>query len=155
MQNRATQNLPQKISYLPTFRKTLGILEYWNKYIYSSLTTIYMLYIGLVFSPFQFPLVLFLTNKNSSPIPISLNLFQFHSSNSNSKPIRTNYAYFSILSKFIIQPTLNACIKKLYEVLVLSAYCVIIETGRGTSCDHACLPFHGDMKLTSTNWRLQ
>lgn len=71
-----------------------------------------MLYIGLVFLAFLFSVILFLTNKNSNPIPISLNLFQFHSSNSNSKPIRTNYEYFSILSKFIIQPTLNACIKK-------------------------------------------
>ena len=71
-----------------------------------------MLYIGLVFFTFLFPVVLFLTNKNSSPIPISLKLFQFQPNHSNSKPIRTNYAYFYILSKFIIQPTLNNCIKK-------------------------------------------
>ena len=109
VQNHATQN-PTHISQLPT--KCTGILEYWNKYIYSSSTTIYMLYIGLVFSSFSIPLVLFLTNKNSSPIPISLNLFQFQPHNSNSKQISPNYAYFSTHSKFIVQPTLNTCVKK-------------------------------------------
>lgn len=95
-----TLSKPQSIfSSLPTSRKSFGILEFWNKYIYSSLTTIYMLYIGLVFSPFSIPLVLFLTKKNSNPIPISLNLFQFQPSDSNSKKFLPNYEYFSILSK--------------------------------------------------------
>ncbi len=71
-----------------------------------------MLYIGLVFFTFLFSVVLFPNSKNSNPIPISLKLFQFQPPYSNSKPIRTNYAYFSILSRFAIQPTLNACIKK-------------------------------------------
>jgi len=87
MQNHAS---PNSTKSLPTFRKTLGILEYWNKYIYSSSTTIYMLYIGLIFSPFSTQLVLSLTNKNSSPIPISRNLFQFHFHYSNPNPIAPN-----------------------------------------------------------------
>jgi len=46
VQNHASPNSPNH-SQLPA--KLIGILEYWNKYIYSSSTTIYMLYIGLVF----------------------------------------------------------------------------------------------------------
>ena len=71
-----------------------------------------MLYIGLVFFTFLFPVVLFLTNKNSSPIPISLKLFQFQPNNSNSKQISPIYEYFATHSKFIVQPTMNTCIKK-------------------------------------------
>lgn len=87
MQNHAKTNSAKS---LPTFRKHFGILEYWNKYIYSSSTTIYMLYIGLVFSSFSTPLVLSLTNKNSSPIPISPKLFQLHSHYSNPNSIAPN-----------------------------------------------------------------
>ena len=88
MQNHAKTNYPKHLSQLSA--KHIGILEYWNKYIYSSSTTIYMLYIGLVFSPSPISLVLSLTNKNSSPIPISPKLFQFHLHYSNSNPITPN-----------------------------------------------------------------